>query len=363
MTSSAYAQEHKVINSKHKKIRATTTGMLSSSDQEVAQEYFNEGKYEECVHLVDSLKNNFSLFSKQTKQDLLILKVKALLEQDKISEAEAATKELFRFNPHYELDLINNNTEDYNRMIKSFDIHPLLSLGVRNSLLMPTFRVSKINSVLAGVNYDAPYSYSSHFLMYYGWAEYQLKANLSINIDLVYWGLNYSRMLHGPTMNINYNESMKFIETPIYIKRYLLIPVPVFKDILPYVTGGFSYLYMTQAFAYASYGSLRGTGANDNIDVLPMRNQNEFEWLCGAGIGYKIKNLRIFLDWRYYGGINSFTNDARRLDNQLLNSTYAYTDNKVTLSKSEIGASISLTFKNSISKKKKADPQAQLILN
>jgi len=343
------------------KLKMHNADMLSSEDQEMAQQYFNEGKYDECIRLVDSLKNNISHFSKQTKEDLLVLKIKALLEEDKIAEAEAATRELFRFNPHYELDLFNNNTEDYNRMIKSFDVHPLFSLGVRNTLLLPSMYVNKVFPAPSGVDNAAHYNFSKYFLMYYAWAEYQFQANLSVNMDAVYWGMNYSRNLTGPNgMHMDYNESMKFIETPIYLKRYLLIPVPVLKDILPYVTGGFSWLYMTQSTANISQYSTTYSYYNPGINVLPLRNQNTFEWLFGAGIGYKIKNIRIFLDWRYYGGINSFTSESWRTSNSLLYNSYGYSDNSVTLSKSEIGASISLTFKNSITKKKKADPVFQI---
>jgi hypothetical protein len=333
--------------------RANIGGTLSSDDQVLAQEYFNEGKYADCIRLVDSLKNNFAFFSKQVKEDLLVLKVKALLELDNIPEAEKATRELFKFNPHYEVDLINSNTEDFNRMIRSYDVHPLLSLGVRNSVLFPNLRTPSVFPSPIGLDNTIPYTYSKNFLMYYAWAEYQLKGNLSINMDFVYWGFGFSRYWIGPgDLRMNYSEYMKFVEVPVFLKRYLLIPIPVLKNILPYVTGGFSWLYMTQAYSNISKSNTTYSYYNPNINVLPQMNQNTYEWLVGAGIGYKIKNLRIFLDWRYYGGINSFTNDSQRNTNGLLYNGYGYAENKIILGKSEVGASISLTFKNTIVKRK-----------
>jgi hypothetical protein len=338
------------------------SAVLSSDDQQLAQEYFNQGKYKECVNLVDSLKNGFSLFSRQAKEDLLVLKIKALLEEDQIAEAENATKDLLRFSPHYELDLINNNTEDYNRMISSFDVFPRLSLGVRNAVEMPNLQVKKIFPSTLGADNSAPLIIGKYYLMYYAWAEYQLKPNLSLNMDMVYWTLNYSHNLSGPNnLLLFYSESTKFVEIPMYVKRYLLIPVPVFKNILPYVTAGVSWLYMTSSNASITmYNSSPYIYFDKSLNLMSERTQNTFEWICGAGLGYKIKNLRIFLDWRYYGGINSFTNEANRLDNYKLNNFYGYTDNKIVLSKSEIGASISLTFKNAISKRKKGAPNYQI---
>jgi hypothetical protein len=339
--------------SEKKTIHANKSDMVTSADQELAQEYFNEGKYDACVKLVDSLKTGVSYFSKQAKEDLFILKIKALLEEDKIHEAEDAAKELFRFDPHYSLDLINNNTEDYNRLIQSIDVHPLLSLGVRNSVLMPSFSIKQVYTDRPWLNYNEPLNYAKYFLMYYAWAEYQFSEKMTINMELVYWTMNYSRTLVGSSndLHVVYNESMKFFETPVYLKRYLL--VPVFKNILPYVCTGFSYLRLTSATASASsYSYTSPSLYNGGINVLPMRNQNTFEWLWGAGLGYKIKNLRIFLDYRYYGGINSFTNENQRTAVTLLSSGYGYIDSKTVMGKSEMGASISLTFKNSVSKRK-----------
>jgi hypothetical protein len=83
---------------------------------------------------------------------------------------------------------------------------------------------------------------------------------------------------------------------------------------------------------------------------MSMRNKNTFEWLAGAGIGYKLKNIRMFLDVRYYRGINSFTNASNRYDVPFLQSDYYYIDNSVKMNKFEIGASISYTLKNSVKK-------------
>jgi hypothetical protein len=82
--------------------------------------------------------------------------------------------------------------------------------------------------------------------------------------------------------------------------------------------------------------------------MLEMRNKNTYEWLAGAGIGYKLKNLRLFLDIRYFGGINSFTNANKRLSNSSLVNDFYYVDNSVKLNQFEIGASISYTFINSV---------------
>jgi hypothetical protein len=88
----------------------------------------------------------------------------------------------------------------------------------------------------------------------------------------------------------------------------------------------------------------------NNIDVSGMRNRNNFEWVGGAGIGYKLKNLRFFIEARYYGGLTSLTNAAHRMDNETLINDYSYLDNTMKMNKFEIGAAISYTFINSVKK-------------
>jgi hypothetical protein len=82
--------------------------------------------------------------------------------------------------------------------------------------------------------------------------------------------------------------------------------------------------------------------------MLEARNRNTFEWIAGVGVGYKLKNLRLFIDARYYSGINSITNPEKGLNNSTLTNDYLYFDNEVRFKQFELGASVSYTFINSV---------------
>ena len=140
----------------------------------------------------------------------------------------------------------------------------------------------------------------------------------------------------------------------LYLKKYFHIG----NNILPYVAAGMGWLYMTTANGNAEISYTVDdviTGKNmdfyakaDNINMLEMRNRSSFEWIAGVGIGYKMKNLRLFVDARYYHGLKSITNKDKRLTNSILIEDFFYVDNSVRLNQFEIGASISYTLKNSV---------------
>jgi hypothetical protein len=287
--------------------------------------------------------------------------VKVELEEDNLDKANAAARKLLLNNPHYEL-VDANNEDNFNKLIRSFDVHPRLSFGVRNTLLFPSLQTTKVNSLPLMTNYDAPYNGPKYFLMYYGWTEYHIQKNFSVNAEALFWNIIYNRTLAlSPARSLYYSENMHFLEIPVYVKQYVphVWNISFLKNILPYGALGFSWLRMTGANAIAwgnmynaSGTTFLGSYSSGNVDVTSSRNLNTFEWVVGGGIGYKLKNLRLFLEWRHYGGLNSFTNPPGPAGSNPLSANYSYVDNAVKISKTEIGASISFTLKNSVKKKK-----------
>jgi hypothetical protein len=268
-------------------------------------------------------------------------------------------------NPHYELREAANS-EDFNLLVKKYNIHPLITIGVRNTADWVTYKTAKVFSVLPGLDYNVPYSkykygiLSGFGFMYYGTAEVEFDKHFSLNGDLTFWWVRYQRDIKkAPGFNLSYWETDNYMEIPIYVKRYF----PIGNNILPYITAGIGWNYMTRASGNATISYTKDdvvTGKNIDfdtatyeMDMMEMRNRNTFEWIAGAGIGYKIKNLRIFLDVRYYGGLNSFTDPKKELPGSTLIDDYFYIDNSVKLKQFEIGVSISYTLFNSIKKSKR----------
>jgi len=286
--------------------------------------------------------------SRKESEQALELLAKAYVEKQDIGKADSVASAMLNRFPHYELNE-QENFESYNRLIKRYHIHPEISIGVRNTALYTFFNTTKVFTLPDGPSNTEPYDPPGYSFMYYGWGEIEFNRGISINGDLVWWTSWYSRSLvMEDEFDIYYSENREFIEIPLYLKKYFFQG----KNLLPYITGGLGWSYMTKAWSYASKKAWDDDiwYSDDNIQVMSMRNRHTFEWLAGAGIGYKIKNIRMFLDVRYYGGLNSLTDESHRYDNQLLQEEYFYIDNSVKMNKFELGASISYTLKNSVKK-------------
>jgi hypothetical protein len=316
-----------------------------------AEKLFQEGRYDICIiDLEEVLKA--CILSKSEKEHAMELLSKTYIEIDDPGKAETAVNLMLKNFPHYELKE-QDNPESYNRLVKKFKVHPQLSIGVRNTADWVNYKTTKIFSVLDGVDYNVSYNQKlegilqGFGLMYYGWAELEFDRDISINCDLIFKWTKFSRdFSKASSFDLNFSETDNYIEIPLYLKRYFHLG----KNLLPYVTAGIGWLYMTKANANATihYTNIDSTASTGYINTLGMRNKHTFEWIAGAGIGYKLKNLRLFIDARYYGGMNSFTNPSKGLKNTMLTKDYFYIDNSVKLNQFEFGASVSYTLFNSV---------------
>jgi len=335
---------------------AATTKAQNNCDQNVkqAEEFFNNGDYENAVQILEKSIKECN-FSKKKEEIALEILAKCYLEQDNIARADATVKNMLEKNPHYELKGSETH-EDFVLLVKKFVSHPLFSIGIRNAALQPKFKVTKTYSILENVDYTVPYETAKTFLLYYAWAEYEFTKNISVNVEFINFSLNYNRSFSRENdWDMIFQENLSFIEIPLYLKKHFQAG----KNIVPYASLGFGYLRMIEANAtsYITYtnedifnGKKTDYSATGKIDMLNMRNKNTFEWIAGCGIGYKFKNLGIFLDAKYSKGFNSLTNSANRFNNTTLTNDYFYIDNSIQLNKVELGISISYTLKNSIRK-------------
>lgn len=338
-------------------------GTMSESDCtmviELAEKLFQDGRYDECIINLEAVLNSCVL-SKAYKTHSLELLAKAYCETDDIENAEATVNLMLNISPHYELTEADNS-EVFNRLFKKYRVRPRFSIGARNTANWITYKQAEIFSVLDGLDYSVPYNinligiFQGFGLCYYGWVEFEFVRDISINTDFTFMWSKYDRSFSQPPgFELDFWEKDNYIEIPVYLKKYFHIG----NNVLPYIAAGMGWLYMTSANGNAEISYTRDdiiTGKNidfyaraENINMLDMRNRSTFEWIAGVGVGYKMKNLRLFLDARYYHGMKSITNTDNRLNNSTLINDYFYVDNSVKLNQFEIGASISYTLKNSV---------------
>lgn len=330
------------------------TGKNSVSDcqpmiREAGRLYF-EGLYDKCINILETVLKTCDL----AKDDHLLsleLLAKAYVEVNDLGKAESMVDLLLGNDPHYELNE-EDNPEAFNRLVRKFKIHPQFSIGIRNTAGWINYKTTDIFSY-NGIRYDEPYNKElegilhGFGLMYYGWAEYEFDRGISINGDLIFKWTKFRRDLkEAPPYNLSFNEQDNFLEIPIYLKKYFQVG----RNTLPYITAGIGWLFMTKSNGNATiyYPANDSTSFMGSINMLEMRNRHNFEWIIGAGIGYKLKNLRLFVDIRYYGGLNSITKPEKIIHNSSLLNDYYYLDNYVKINQFEVGASASYTLFNSV---------------
>ncbi len=325
---------------------------------EEAQMLFNSSSYFESEKLLNEIIQTKFVLNKYHKQDVYELLIKNQLETDNVMGADSTAFQMLRRNPNYELKE-ENNTEDFNRLIKKFDVHPLFTLGIRSMSVTPYFKTTKTYSVLTDVDYSIPFDKIAGFINYNVWFEFLPITNLSINGEIGSFYLAPHRVLSKNGWTLKYNERMVFLEMPLFIKKYINLGS---KNIFAYGTLGMGYLGLASSSAtielkYDKTNIYTGqtsdtTISADGIDMIKMRNISTWEWEAGGGAGIRFKRFALSVDMRYTGGIGSFNNSKTRFNNSSLINDYKYIDNAVRLSKFEFGGVISYTFNTKIRKKK-----------
>jgi hypothetical protein len=332
-------------------VSVVRTGNGCSDIIREAGTYYQAGIYDKCIDALKVALTTCSL-TRNERTVALELLAKTYTETDNPEKADSVVNLMLKNSPHYELQE-QDNPESYNRLVKKYKIHPRLSIGIRNTLDWMNYKTTKIFNV-NGLQYDEPYKKELEGIlndfnwMYYGWAELEFDGDISLNADLIFKWTNFKREIKTPGFDLTFKEQDNYVEIPLYIKKYFHSG----KNVLPYIAAGMGWLYMTKATGNATkdYPEAVPSVTTDDINMLAMRNRNTFEWIAGAGIGYKLKNLRLFVDARYYGGIKSITNPEKGLVNSMLTNDYLYIDNSVRFNQFELGASVSYTFINSVKK-------------
>jgi hypothetical protein len=315
-----------------------------------AERLFQDGMYDKCIDVIEGVLKECEL-SKAEKALSLELLAKAYLETDDPGKAETAVNLMLKNRPHYELNE-KDNSEAYNRLVKKYKVHPLFSMGIRNTLDWMNYKTTRIFYV-DGLYYDEPYEKKLEGILtdfnwsYYGWAELEFDGGISLNADLIFKWIKFVREIETPAFKLTFTEQDNYIEIPLYLKKYF----PVGKYVLPYVAAGVGWLYMTKATGNGTKDYPepdRPSETTGDMNMLGMRSSNNFEWIAGVGIGYKLKNLRLFADIRYYGGLNSITDPEAIQINNTLSNDYLYIDNYIRFNQFELGASFSYTLFNSV---------------
>ena len=320
-----------------------------------AEEYFNSGKYQTCIYLLEKGLKECSL-SKENKEQALIELIKAYLETDNLESTDKSIKELLKNNPNYTLnkDLVQ---PDFVRLYNTYRVRPLVIFSIKGGINSTLPNTINSYSILDSVDYNSPYKgrTGSHFGLS---AEWDFLKNISLSTDIMFITNNYNRKLEGARgWTLNYKEKISSVEASANIKYYF----PAGK-ITPFVFAGamINQLISAKSDVELAYQAVdRYTSKQDpyvvsqkNINVKDQRNLNNYGALLGIGARYKYQNLMFGLETSYLIGLTNYSDPDRRYTNNDLLYNYYYVDNDFNLSRISVSVSVGYILKYSIKKKK-----------
>lgn len=323
-----------------------------------AETAYQIGLFTDCIRTLEGLLDSCDLSRKQKERTLQML-AKAYVETGETGKAESTVNLLLKNAPHYELNE-SENPEMFNRIVKRYEIHPKLSIGLKTAGDWYKHKTIKTYSVLEGLDYSPPIHDSGYFFTFHGFLEYEFLKGVSISIEGRKFSVRQGRAITKlPSFVLYYQEDVRFLEFPIYIKKNFDLG----KSFSAYASAGSGLLYFREASGIATLSYTKDdiiTGKNTDfddiitdIDMLPLKNKYTGFWNAGIGIGYALKNVRFFIDARYIGGLNSVNNPKNSHLIPELRDDYFYIDQEVRVNHFEAGFTISYTLLNSVKRIRK----------
>jgi tetratricopeptide (TPR) repeat protein len=318
-----------------------------------AEVFYRTGDLINCIQTLENALKSCD-FSRKDKEKALELLARSYVETGDYDKADETINKLLVKYPNYELKEAEN-PEMFNRLVKRYRIHPVFTLGVKNTANWLRHKTTGVYSVLSGLDYSQPLAESGYWFTYYGVAEYEFIDGLSINGDLMFFWSNISRdFSKDPGFELNYWEKNFYIELPFYLKKYFDIR----KSFFAYASAGIGPFFTYKSIGnvtlkYTKNDAITGKNADFDgglydIDVLPLKNKVIPQWNAGFGVGYKIKNFRFVLDARYLSLLGSINNPENSDAVPKLKNDYFYIDQEMKINQFEVGATISYTLFNSV---------------
>lgn len=269
-----------------------------------ANKEYENGRFTECISM---LKPCLEHLGSEVFEAYRLLALCYINLNDEKNAGEAAVN-LLKNKPNYR-DFPYFDPLEFTKLLATYDVWPMLELGVKAGV--------NFNSVNPMKNYSVTGS-NAEFLPGNGYqagilAEYYFKKKISLNAELLYEGLSYTRTSADVSgWNQEYKEKMNYFSLPLSGRYY-------FYQWNKFLFAAELGLQMQLLNATNSNIVLKNNATNENvqntIEQSSQRNKTLFYVHAGLAVKYKLGGGNLCFNLRYAYGLSNVVNSEKRYEN------------------------------------------------
>lgn len=300
----------------------------------LANKLYEKGKLDDAITIAKECSKTTQNTSEQWQAYRLL--AMCYLGNGQQKEAKMAAENMLEINPKY----IPSKTKDpieLTRLLSEVKVIPKFSLGIAATAGGNLTQVAVLNT------YNAS-AYSKNYTSTESWqfglnTGYHLNEWLSFHTGVLAISKKY---------NINYTvagndyaikESLIYLNIPLYAR---LASKP-YKNFRLFVEGGFYggiLLSSRSNFSETLNETTKEVNEEINLNSISRRNNNDYGLLYGLGVMYKVKQIDIGLDVKYYQSFANITNTDNRYNYQSLLYNYYFIEDDIQLNNLAISLSL-----------------------
>jgi hypothetical protein len=305
-----------------------------------ASNYYESGNLTAAINIANSCAVDTKLTSERWQA--YRLQAMAYLANGQGAEARKAAEEMLTLNPNYTPSVLKDPS-DLIRLLQSIKVIPKLSIGLALTIggNIPFQTVTTTYDVTEAIK-----KYSKENSFQFGiHAGYNINSYLSLNMGLL---ASSNKMIME---YVTFNSSIKVEETFNYLSVPLTSRVTFLntKRFRPFgEVGLFAAYLLNSSNNFYKLDTLQETQSKVvRLESTQRRNRWNYGPVLGVGFLYRINNVYLSLDARYFMGLPNITKEETRFDFASLYNTYYYTDDDFTLSNLtiSIGVRYGLTYR------------------
>jgi len=325
---------------------------------EEGNDLYTSGRYDESIKLLEEALKSCGLTKTKRDKAYAIL-INCSIEKDSLNAVDNYFVRLLQKNPLFD-PKDNNELDDFEKYYNNYTVLPKFSISLRKSIFAPFYPLGKTYTVLPDADYTTPYLGLSKFSGGNLGFEYRRKEKNSLNIELAYVQMDYSRdITKDNLLKLNYSENLSYIEVPLYVKRYFRPK----KKLNFNIAFGYNNHILLKSEA-SLIDTITHTDPFDDapltstnkallVDIKNMRNKYLGGFIIGTAMNYKLGYFTLSLDARYVQSFSLANNKYNRYINSDFIRTYYYIDNDFRVGRIELAFTIQYHIKYQVTKKNK----------